>query len=83
MESRGSEGKGHNWCCANTELSGKTYFEICPSRNNTVFIWDLKFGSCVEVVYVAAALGTRTGVVGSEAIVVTLLCVMLFALGWL
>jgi len=69
---------GYNYCCANVELSGKTYFEICPSRNSTVFICDLKSGSCVEAVYVAAAFGTRTGVVGSEAIVFALLCVKLF-----
>jgi hypothetical protein len=41
------------------------YFETCPSRSRMVFICERRSGSCVVGVYVEAALGTRTGVVGS------------------
>jgi len=50
-------------------LEGRTHFEICPSRSKTVFICDRRSGSCIVGVYVEAALGTLTGVVGSDAIV--------------
>ena len=54
---------------AERKVKGKTHFEICPSRNKTVFICDRRSGSWIAGVYVEAALGTLTGVVGSDAIV--------------
>jgi hypothetical protein len=51
-----------------------SHFVMCPSRNKTVFICDRRSGSWVVGVYVEAALGTLTGVVGSDAIV-SALCV--------
>jgi hypothetical protein len=42
---------------------------MCPSRNKTVFICERRSGSWVVVVYVETALGSLTGVVGSDAIV--------------
>jgi hypothetical protein len=48
----------------------RTHFEMCPSRNNTVFICERRSGSWVVGVYVETALGSLTGVVGSDAIVV-------------
>jgi hypothetical protein len=55
------------------ELGGErkreeTDFEICPSRKSTVLICERRSGSWIAGVYVEAALGTLTGVVGSEAI---------------
>lgn len=47
----------------------RTHFEMCPSRNKTVFICERRSGSWVAVVYVETALGSLTGVVGSDAIV--------------
>jgi len=44
-------------------------FEMCPSRKSTVLICERRSGSWIVGVYVEAALGTLTGVVGSEAIV--------------
>lgn len=52
---------GDGWIC--------TYLETWPSLRRILFISDRSSGSCVEGVYVPAALGTRTGVVGSEFIV--------------
>ena len=48
---------------------GKTNLDMCPSRNRMVFICERRSGSWVVGVYVDAALGTRTGVVGSEFII--------------
>lgn len=48
------------------ERRGKTNLDMCPSRNKMVFICERRSGSWVVGVYVDAALGTRTGVVGSE-----------------
>jgi hypothetical protein len=42
---------------------------MCPSRKSTVLICERRSGSWIVGVYVEAALGTLTGVVGSEAIV--------------
>ncbi len=53
------------------EASENTHFEICPSRNKTVFICERRSGSWVVAVYVETALGSLTGVVGSEAIVLS------------
>jgi len=50
-------------------IRDKSHFEMCPSRNKTVFICDRRSGSWIAGVYVEAALGTLTGVVGSDAIV--------------
>ena len=62
-------------------MSVETHFVICPSRKSTELIWDRKSASCVVGVYVEAALGTRTGVVGSDAILlcVYLVCVVIYA----
>ena len=46
-----------------------TYLVTCPSSNRREFICERRSGSCVVGVYVDAAFGTRTGVVGSSAIV--------------
>ena len=60
-------------CMHGGEMGGeqvdRTYFAACPSLSSTVFIWERRSGSCVVSVYVEAAFGTRTGVVGSDAIV--------------
>lgn len=56
----GSAGKGRE----------RTHFEMCPSRNKMVFICERRSGSWVVGVYVETALGSLTGVVGSDAIMV-------------
>ena len=55
------------------------YLLICPSLRRMLLICDRNSGSCVEGVYVEAAFGTRTGVVGSEAIVLVASVVSLWS----
>lgn len=43
-----------------------TYFITCPSFSRMLLISDRNSGSWVVGVYVPAAFGTRTGVVGSD-----------------
>lgn len=47
----------------------RTYLDMCPSRSRMVFICERRSGSWVVGVYVDAAFGTRTGVVGSSFMV--------------
>jgi hypothetical protein len=49
-------------------LFGWTYLVTCPSDSRREFICERRSGSCVVGMYVDAAFGTRTGVVGSEVI---------------
>lgn len=47
------------------------YFETCPSVRRILFICDRRSGSWVVGVYVEAAFGIRTGVLGSEGGIVS------------
>jgi hypothetical protein len=62
------------------ETFENTHFAMCPSRSKTVFICERRSGSCVVVVYVETALGSLTGVVDSDAIVLAFPCSEVFEL---
>ena len=52
-----------NWQIGKERYS---YLFICPPRSNSILILERKSGSWVDAVYVVAAFGMRTGVVGPE-----------------